>query len=124
MKKFWVILFSLIVFLGLGKSLLAEDNNISGVAPTQNTDGSALTDLANINIYHKLDNGVYSLLVALPFDEEGGTFTYLHSNQGQGVHCYKATAVDVRGNESDFSNEACKVVDTLAPGAPSGLTVR
>ena len=112
------------VFLGFAKGLLAEDNNLSGIAPTQNADGSALVDLATINIYHKIDNGEYSLLVALPFDEEGGTFTYLHSDQGQGVHCYQATAVDVEGNESDPSNEACKVVDTLAPGAPSGLTVR
>jgi len=132
-RGLWGLLASILLFFG-ATSLFAVDNNISGTAPTQNTDGSALTDLASIRIYKSVittpspncaaAGTVYSVLVTMPFTVTGGTFTRLDSNQTiNGRYCYKATAIDTSGNESVFSNIAQKDVDLMFPSAPSGLTV-
>jgi hypothetical protein len=132
-RGFWGLLASILLFLG-ATNLFAVDNNISGLAPTQNTDGSALTDLASIRIYKSVittpspncaaAGTVYSVLVTKPFTTPGVQFTHLDANQTtNGRYCYKATAIDTSGNESVFSNTAFKDVDLLFPGAPSGLTV-
>jgi hypothetical protein len=118
---------ALLVALGLFDGVYAVDNNISGVAPTTNTDGSVLDDLAQIRIYKALTNSAaecataqYEFLVTLDFADEGQTFTYLDANQTQdGTYCYKATAVDAQGNTSEFSNIASKDVDLLAPSSPT-----
>lgn len=124
MKKLLVAIVAVLALFTLRMPLFAEDNNISGTAPTTNVDGSPLTDLAEIKIYHSVNGGGYELLTVLPFTEPGGEFNYLHARQGDGRHCYAATAVRAGGQESDFSDEACKVIDTLLPSAPSGLAVR
>lgn len=102
--------------------LFADDNNLSWVAPTENVDGSALDDLAGFRIYRSVDSpgGDYELIVDI--DDPTAT-TYLDADRGQGLHCYVATAYDEAGNESSFSNEACKAIDTLAPGSPMSLEV-
>jgi hypothetical protein len=118
---------ALLVALGLFDGVYAVDNNIRGVAPTTNTDGSVLDDLAQIRIYKALTNSAaecataqYEFLVSLDFTDEGQAFTYLDANQTQdGTYCYKATAVDAQGNTSEFSNIASKDVDLLAPSSPT-----
>lgn len=122
---------ALLVALGFYDGVFAVDNNISGKAPTTNTDASALTDLTSIRLYKAVTSTVagcssatYSVLTTIPFTMAGGTFTYLDANQTQnGVYCYKATALDSSGNESAASNIASKSVDLLAPSAPTNLTV-
>lgn len=119
---FFISLF--VVLFVASDYLFAEDNNLSVTAPTENTDGSQLDDLDSVNFYHSVNTpgGPYDFLTAVAATP-GEVVTYLHADQSQGNHCYVATAVDTNGNESDFSNEACKVVDTLAPGTPDGLEV-
>lgn len=123
------ILAALAVALGFYDGIYAEDNNVSGFAPTTNTDGSALTDLASIVVYKALspncDTAVYSVLATLPVTEAGAQFQYLDAGQNQnGRYCYKAAAVDSEGNVSGFSNIAFKDVDLIAPSEPTGLTVQ
>lgn len=125
-----IVLFGLIGTFMVTVDLFAVDNNISGKAPTTNTDATPLTDLASIKIYKGRVTGndcgaaTYTLLTTIPTTTAGATFTYLDSNITQnGRYCYRATALDTGGNESTASNTAEKVVDVLFPSAPTVLTV-
>ena len=69
------------------------------------------------------NGGARELLAVIPFTTEGGAFSYLDEDRSDGTYCYVATAVRANGNESVFSNEACKTIDTLRPNAPTGLAV-
>ena len=123
LRMILVLLVTLLVFLGAG-NLIAEDNNLSVTAPTELETGEPLEDLAAINFWHQVDGGDWTFLARVETTEPGSVVTYLHANQFDGVHCYRATAVRANGLESDPSNVACKTVDTILPGAPTGMTVR
>lgn len=116
-----VIICALILMLAVTAAVMAEDNNLSVVAPTENTDGTVLADLSGINFYHRVNAGDWSLLDTVSANP-GETVSYLDANRLDGEHCYYATAVTTSGQESAPSNEACKTVDAF-PGIPTGLTV-
>ena len=40
------------------------------------------------------------------------------------MYCWKLTAYDLNGNESDFSNSVCKSFDTVAPGVPQSFEIQ
>lgn len=94
-------------------------SSLSWTAPTTNTDGSPLTDLASFNIYRGTRvGGPYNRIATV-----AATVTsYTDNSTVEGLNCYVVTAVDARNNESAPSNEACKAIDTLAPSPPTGLT--
>lgn len=98
----------------------AATANLTWEAPTTNSDGSPLTDLASYKIYREVNgDGNFALLagVAEP------TTTYSDTTLSDGVFCYYVTAVDDTGNESGPSNTACKTIDTILPGSPANLQV-
>ena len=82
--------------------------------PTQNEDGSPLTDLAGIRFYESLvSGGPYTLIAdvvpcAYSFDRPAGTYYYV------------ATAYNTADIESVYSGEATKIVGG-APNPPSNL---
>jgi fibronectin type 3 domain-containing protein len=91
--------------------------DLTWVAPTQNTDGSALTDLAGFHVYRRLGTaGAYSRIATVD------STSYTDNATLEGLNCYVVTAFDARGNESDYSNEACKLIDTIRPATVTGLT--
>ena len=83
---------------GPGEAVLAWD------APTTNTDGSALTDLAGYRLY----SGTASAAYGAPIDV--GNMTEYHvTGLSSGVRYYfTVTAYDASGGESVFSNEVYK----------------
>lgn len=108
--------------LGLITMVGADDASLSWVAPTENTDGTILTDLAGFKIYRAtVAGGPYTLVVDLA---DPLATTYLDTNLPDGLYCYVATAYDAELNESDYSNEVCKLIDSISPNAPSNLTVQ
>lgn len=116
------ILASLAIWFGLSQ-VPSNQALLKAVAPTQNEDGSVLTDLSSVRVYRKLNAGVYSVLVTNPYDVEGGNWSYTDPNLTTGTWCYKVTAIRATGAESPFSNESCKVIDIRASKAPTNLTV-
>lgn len=105
---------------------------LSWTPPTQNTDGSALTDLDGYKIYWGTASGDYQSNVAI---DNPGITTYVVDGLSSGTWFFVATALNELGVESQFSNEAMKAVDattdeTLSrgitvnprPAAPTGLT--
>ena len=77
---------------------------LSWVAPTENVDGSALTDLAGFKIYFGLQSGGYLDSI----DVSGSTITQFDLTVPMGTYYLAMTALDADGNESAYSNEVVK----------------
>ena len=107
--KYWII--SILIAAGIITAAFAVTNNITGVAPTTNTDGSALTNLASIRIYKAVLTGtnpdctaagtVYSVFQTVPYTTAGGSFSVADTlATTTGRYCYQATAINTSGTES------------------------
>ena len=80
---------------------------LSWVAPTQNTDGSALTNLAGYHIYYgtSASNLNQSVQVANP-----GLTTYVLGNLAAGTWYFSVNDYTTTGVESAISNIASKLI--------------
>ena len=81
---------------------------LSWTPPQQNTDGSALTDLAGYRIYYGTASRNYDNTVSI---DNPGISTYVVENLSPDTYYFAATAVNSAGVESDFSGEAVKAVN-------------
>jgi hypothetical protein len=81
---------------------------LSWQAPTMNTDGSPLTDLAGFNIYYGLAPGDYSDEIHI---ENPGITTYLVEDLSPNTWYFAVTAVNTSDVESDFSGVAKAAVN-------------
>ena len=80
---------------------------LSWTPPTQNTDGSPLTDLAGYRIHWGTSLGNYSQSVTLT---NPGLTSYVVENLVPGTYYFVATAVNASGVESSFSGTASKTI--------------
>lgn len=80
---------------------------LSWQPPTQNEDGTALTDLAGYTIYWGTTPGSYTESVTI---NNPGLTTYVVENLAPGTYEFVATAFNAAGVESQFSNTATKTV--------------
>lgn len=80
---------------------------LSWTAPTQNEDGTALTDLAAYKFYYGTSPGSYSSQVRV---DNPGIATFIIDNLVPATYYVVATAINDAGVESRFSNEAIKQV--------------
>ena len=108
----FLLLFSPVIF--------AESVTLSWTAPTQNTDGTPLTDLDGYKIYYGLTSGG-------PFPSEVDVTdetvtTYVLDGLSTGTYFFVATAYNTAGIESDYSGEATKTLQSI-PTAPTNLVV-
>jgi hypothetical protein len=79
---------------------------ISWVAPTENVDGTPLTDLASFRIYYGPDSRAYSNSV----DVMDASATSYALNAASGDYYVTMTALDAEGNESAYANEILRSV--------------
>ncbi|MEE8345023.1 MAG: fibronectin type III domain-containing protein, partial [Woeseiaceae bacterium] len=70
--------------------------------PTENTDGSPLTDLAGYRIYYGVDSADLSDLIELP---NPGLTSYVVEELTPNTWYFAMTSVNDRGQESDLSNQ-------------------
>ena len=106
----------------------------SWTAPTTNTDGSALTDLAAYNVYMASGATVpvfpgagwtkTTVAAASPAPAPNTTVTTSLGAQPNGQRYIVVTAVDLAGNESAGTAAVAFLVDRLAPTVPSNLLVQ
>ena len=80
---------------------------LSWTPPTENTDGSALTDLAGHNLYYGNSRGSYPNQVHI---DNPSISTYVIENLLPDTYYVVATSFNTSGIESSFSNEAVKSV--------------
>ena len=82
---------------------------LSWTPPTENTDGSTLTDLAGYNIYYGKSSGSYSNTVRI---DNPSISTYMVENLVPDTYYVVATSFNAAGIESAYSNEAVKTVSS------------
>lgn len=82
---------------------------LNWTAPTENTNGSPLTDLAGYNIYYGQSPGSYSNQIRI---DNSSINTYLVENLVPDTYYVVATSFNSLGIESTFSNEATQTVTT------------
>ena len=80
---------------------------LSWSPPSENTDGSALTDLAGYHIYYGESSGDYPNRIEI---DNPSISTYVVENLSPRTYFVVATAINSAGLESSFSNEAVKTV--------------
>jgi hypothetical protein len=79
---------------------------LSWTAPTQNVDGSALTNLAGYKVYWGTGSRSYPNTA----DVSGASSTSHTLALNPGTYFFAVTALDSSGNESAFSGEVSKTV--------------
>ncbi len=87
--------------VGIGSATL------SWTPPTQNMDGSPLTDLAGYKIYYGNESGNYH--TSIQIDNPGITI-YVVESLTPNIYYFVLTAIKRSGVESQFSNEVGKLV--------------
>jgi hypothetical protein len=80
---------------------------LSWTPPTQNSDGSPLTDLAGFKLRWGTSAGSYPSSVTI---NNPGITTYIVENLTPNTYHFVATAFDTAGNESVYSNPASKTI--------------
>jgi hypothetical protein len=80
---------------------------LSWTAPTQNTDGSALTDLSGYHIYYGTSASALNQTVTIG---TAGVTTYVIDGLASGTWYFAVKAVDAGGLESDLSGVASKTI--------------
>jgi len=79
--------------------------NLSWMRPTENVDGSLLTDLAAYRIYYGQQSRDYDNSILI---DDPATTSYTFQ-AGSGEYFVGMTAIDADGNESGLSNEVVKL---------------
>jgi hypothetical protein len=86
-------------------SSIEDSVTLSWGAPTTDSDGSDLTDLAGYKVYYGTSYGTYSQSIDI------GSYTGAVINDlSSGTWCFAVTAYDTSGNESDYSSEVCQTI--------------
>ena len=83
--------------------------SLSWTPPTENTDGTALIDLAGYNIYYGKSRGSYPNRIRI---DNPSISTYVVDNLLPDTYYVVATSFNSLGVESQFSNEAVKTVSS------------
>ena len=74
---------------------------VSWEAPTQNEDGTALTNLAGFRVYYGTEQGVYPNRIEI---DTTGLLSFAINNLTAGTYYFVTTAVNASGEESDYSD--------------------
>ncbi len=81
----------------------ATSVTLAWAPPTENIDGTALTNLSGYRIHYGSTSGSYSEVVKL---DNPGITRYVVENLAPGTYYFSITAVSSNGTESEFSGEA------------------
>lgn len=85
--------------------------------PTENTDGTPLTDLDGVRFYEaSVTGGPYAQIADTDVCE-------LTIERLEGTYYFVGTAYNTAGTESEYSNETSRVVPPSVPNPPFGLSV-
>lgn len=123
MRRFLSYLTAVVILL-TGSSVWADGSvTLTWTPPTQNTDGTPLTDLAGYKIYRGTESGVYNNITTVA---NPSIASWVTDVLPAGTYYFAATSYNEAGVESVFSNEVTKVVppDPTTPNPPTNLTVQ
>lgn len=81
---------------------------LSWDAPTQNSDGSPLMDLAGYNIYYRKNSGSYEDPIRI---DSAGSTTIVVEQLSPATYYFAATSLNSSGDESWYSAEVAHTID-------------
>ena len=81
---------------------------LNWTAPTENTDGTPLTDLSGYDIHYGTKSGNYTQSVSV---SNPGIATYVVDNLTPGTYYFSVSAVNSTGTESPLSSEVAATVN-------------
>ena len=81
---------------------------LNWTAPTENTDGTPLANLAGYDIHYGTASGKYTQTVTV---NNPGIATYVVSNLSPGTYYFSVAAVNSQGTESPMSSEVSTTVN-------------
>jgi hypothetical protein len=81
---------------------------LNWTAPTENTDGTPLTDLSGYDIHYGNASGNYTQTITV---SNPGLATYVVDNLTPGTYYFSVTAVNSQGTESPLSSEVSTTVN-------------
>ena len=110
-----LFIFSVIIYSPILNDKAFAAITLNWTAPTTNTDGSTLTDLAGYKIYYGNSSGNYTSAVNV-----GNVNNYTFSSLSDGAYYFAATAYDTSGVESSLSNEVTKTQSSSSSGSSGG----
>jgi len=87
-------------------TITVESTALAWQPPVQNTNGTALTDLAGYNLYYGTESGRYTQMRPV----RDASQTNLELPVEPGTYYLAMTAYDTTGNESELSNEIVRHV--------------
>lgn len=108
----------LLLFSSIDDAAFAGTATLSWTAPTTNTDGTPLTNLAGFKVYYGTSPGSYGAPINV-----GNVTSYPVTGLGSGTYYFAVTAYDASGSESGFSNEGSKTFVAVLP-VISAITVQ
>lgn len=112
----------LLLYLGLAAyACWAGDATLTWVAPTQRTDGSALTNLAGFKVYYGTDPAALTTTVDIA---DPLLTQHVITALTPATWYFAMTAYDADGLESDRTQTVSKVIVAAPPSPPTGLTVQ
>lgn len=119
LNKLQIVILAFFIIFSVTTSLFAGTATLIWTAPTTNSDGSALTDLAGYKIYYGTVSGNYTQQV-----DAGNVTSYTFTLADGASYYFTITAYDTSGNESGYSNEAIKTIalDTTPPSDIQNFT--
>ena len=112
--------------LGFAAFFLLSGFTLTWENPTTNSNGTPITDLAEVQVYQSTTPGVYGTtpLGTVSTNVPGATVSYTGTNPERGTFYWVVKACDSSGNCSLPSNEATKTfLDQTAPDAAGNLRV-
>lgn len=86
----------------------AASVTVNWTPPTENTDGTALTDLSGYKIHYGTESKKYTTTVTV---SNPGLATYVIASLPPGTYYFAVTAYNAAGTESPLSSEATATVD-------------
>lgn len=101
--------------------------DLQWVAPTQNIDGSPLTDLVGYKAYWGDTSRQYVDSVDVDAEGQNATIHVTLTQTGQTAVFAAMTAINSLGQESEYSNEVTKTVTltvNVPPGAPENVQMQ
>ena len=119
LRKICIVLFFVLAIIGISgiahaasKVVLTWDANNWTIDP----------DLAGYKVYYGLAPGSYTKTIDIGLVNPTGIPTYTVEPLADGTYFFVVTAYDTSGNESGFSNEVTKKIDSIAPAPRTGLS--
>lgn len=124
MKKVRILCLPLMALLLSLTVTVAEGVNPTMIickAPTTNSDGTPLTDLAELKAYLGRTSGTYTVYTSAAHTVIGTDRIFMISGIAgitSGLWYVSCTALDTSGNESVKSNEVAFTIETVTPSYP------